>query len=628
MKRILVVDESEMVRETLALILGRSFAVVKRPFGQGTLSFENAEQGVDLLILGITPAFAAEASKLLSFAMRAPFAVLFLVDSKSAARSLEDSEHIGCLTKPFNPYELKEKVGQLLAHRPVLREVWSPVRDNRDERFARYLAFPYLTRSAASLAHRFAVSRLPILISGEIGCGQDRVARAMSILQGSVGPRVVLNGAEIGREYLAQKGREIFLDRAARESELTLLVENLDKMPQSAQSLLLDYLERAEESFNRTRVIATTHADLLEKLYQGEWLEALYRKLAALTLKLPPLRERREDIEILAAWFARDYAKDLGLGEASFSSGALDRLKNYLWFGNLGEMETVVARTLTIRRTPRIDTSDLIFDFMDQDSIIDEPEFEDRSSPPSETKRELKLVSADPAAATNGSSTAPPPENGRARFMELNTVIHELAHELKNPMVTIKTFAQLLGDRYEDEHFRSRFRDVVGHDIDRMDELLESMVEFANFPQPRKSAVSLEQKLRSALNEIGSECAKRDARFHWKGDGYSREIRADEAQLKYVLKNVLLAVLSQVRKGSEIEIDVQEQGCVTLSFSRELARVASITPYLSLLRTTDENVLPLRILLAQHVVEKNGGRLLVDQSDSEKDVLRMEFPIV
>ena len=625
MKRILVIDESEMVRETLALILGRSFVVVKKPFGQGALSFENAEPSVDLLILGITPAFTAESSKLLSFAMQAPFAVLFLVDSKSAARAIEDSERIGCLTKPFNPYELKEKVVQLLARRPVLRDVWSPVRGNREERFTRYLAFPYLTRSAASLVNRFAVSRLPILISGEIGCGQDRVARAICILQGGVEPRVVLNGAEIGREYLAEKAREISLGRTAHESELGLLVENLDNVPPSAQSLLLDYLERAEESFDRTRVVATTHADLLEKLYRGELLEGLYRRLATLTLKLTPLRERREDIETLAAWFARDYVRDLRLGDVSFSSGALERLKNYLWFGNLVEMETVIARTLTIRRTPRIDTSDLIFDFMDQDSIIEAAEFEDRSSASSETKRELTLVSAG-STVTNDLSAAS--ENGRSHALELSTVIHELAHELKNPMVTIKTFAQLLGDRYEDEHFRARFRDVVGHDIDRMDELLESMVEFADFSQPRKSVVSLEQKLRSALNEIASECAKHDARFRWKGDGYGRDIRSDEAQIKFVLKNVLLAVLSQVRKGSEIEIDVAEQGCVTISFSRELARLASITPYLSILRTADENVLPLRILLAKHIAEKNGGRMVVDQSDSEKDVLKMEFPIV
>jgi DNA-binding NtrC family response regulator len=626
MKRILVIDESEMVRETLALILGRSFVVVKRPFGRGALSFENADQGVDLLILGITPAFAADASNLLTFAMHAPFAVLFLVDSKSAARAMENSEHVACLTKPFNPYELKEKVGQLLARRSDFRDVLSPLREHHEDKLTRYLAFPYLTRSAASLAHRFAASRLPIMISGEIGCGQDRIARAICVLRGNIGPQLVLNGADIGRDYLGQKRLEISLGRRSPESEVTVLVENLDRMPQSAQSLLLDFLETGEESFDRWRVIATTNADLLEKLYRGELLEGLYRKLATLTLKLPPLRERREDIQTLVEWFARNYAKDLGLGEVSFSSGALEQLKNYLWFGNLAEMEMVIARTLTIRRNPRIDTMDLVFDFMDQDSIVDEAEIDDRSPAPSEPKKELKLVSAHPA--THGLSPAPSFDNGRSKSLELNTVIHELAHELKNPMVTIKTFAQLLGDRYQDEHFRARFQDVVSHDIDRMDELLETLVEFADFPQPRPSAVSLEQKLRSALSEIDSECAKRDTRFCWKGNDYSREIRTDEAQLKYVLKNVLLAILSQVKKGSEIEIDIQKQGCLSISFSRELARVTSIAPYLTGLKSPDESVLPLRILLAKHVVEKNGGRMMVDQSDTEKDLLRMEFPIV
>jgi signal transduction histidine kinase len=343
-------------------------------------------------------------------------------------------------------------------------------------------------------------------------------------------------------------------------------------------------------------------------------------------LKLPPLRERREDIPDLARWFARHYAKDLGFAEASFSSAALEQLKNYLWFGNLAEMEIVIARTLTIRRRPRIDTTDLIFDFMDQEAIVDEAEIDDRSPVPPEAKMELKLVSTHPA--TDGLSAAPLTDKGRTKSLELNAVIHELAHELKNPMVTIKTFAQLLGERYQDEHFRARFQDVVGHDIDRMDELLETMVEFANFPRPWISAVSLEQKLRSALDEIGSECAKRDARFRWKGNGYSREIRVDEAQLRYVLKNVLLAVVAQVKKGSEIEIEVQKQGCLMISFPRELARVVSIAPYLTASKSSNENILPLRILLAKHVVESNGGRMVIDQSDSERDLVTMEFPIV
>ena len=625
MKRILVIDESEMVRETLALILGRSFVVVKKPFGQGALSLENAEQGVDLLILGITPAFATEVSNLLSFAMRAPFAVLFLVDSKSAARAIEGSERVACLTKPFNPYELKEKVGQLLARRPVFRDVLTPARERREDKVGRYLVFPYLTRSAASLVHRFAASNLPLLISGEIGCGQDRIARALCGLQGNVGPRLVLNGADIDGDYLAQKGLKFSLDPKSPETDTTVVVENLDRMAPAAQPLLLDFLETGEERFDRWRVIATSNADLLEKVYRGELLEGLYRKVAMLTLKLPPLRERREDIEALASWFARDYANSLGLGEASLSSTALEQLKNYLWFGNLAEMEMVIARTLTIRRTPRIDAADIVFDFMDAEAILDEGDITAPSPMPPEGKTELKLVSAQPTA--KGLSPAPPSDNGRAKSLELSAVIHELAHELKNPMVTIKTFAQLLGERYQDEHFRARFQDVVGHDIDRMDELLEAMVEFADFPRPRVTAVSLEQKLRSALDEIDSECEKRNAQFRLKGNGYSREIRVDEAQLKYVLKNVLLAVLAQVKKGSEIEIEVQKQGCLTISFWREVARVASIAPYLTAAKSSNEDILPLRVLLAKHVAERNGGRIVIDQSASEKDLLTIEFPV-
>ena len=626
MKRILVIDESEMVRETLALILGRSFVVVKKPFGQGALSFENADQGVDLLILGITPAFAAEASKLLTFAMHAPFAVLFLVDSKSAARAIEDSERVACLTKPFNPYELKEKVGQLLARRTVFRDVQSPSREHREDKVSRYLSFPYLTRSAASLIHRFAASRLPILISGEIGCGQDRVARAICMLQGNTGLQVMLSGADIDINYLTEKGLKFSLDPKSRESDITVVIENLDRMAPSAQPLLLDFLETGEERFDHWRVIATTNADLSEKLYRGELLEGLYRKLTTLTLKLPPLRERREDIFDLAGWFARDCAKDLGLAEVNFSSGALERLKNYLWFGNLAEMETVIARTLTIRRRSRIDTSDIIFDFMDHEDVVDDSEVDDRSFSPLHTKNELKLVSAH--ATTESVSPTSSFEDRRATSPELSAVIHELAHELKNPMVTIKTFAQLLGERYEDEHFRARFQDVVGHDVDRMDELLETMVEFADFSAPRFCAVSFEQKLRSALDEVASECANRDVRFRWKGNGYSREIRVDEEQLKYVLKNVLVTILAQVKKGSEIEIEVQKHGSLIISFSREVERVASIAPYLTASKGSDQNTFPLRILLSKHLVERNGGRMMIDQSDREKDLVTMEFSLV
>ena len=626
-KRILVIEESEVVRETLALILGREFVVAKRPFGKGTFPFAETDRDVDLLILGVTPAIGKEPSSLLRFADRAPFAVLFLVDSKSAARAIEDRERIGCLAKPFSPYELKEKVGQLLARRNILSEALSHSGVEPQGDFTRYLEFPYLSRAAGSLVHRFAATGLPILISGEIGCGQERVARGIHFLGARFGSWILLHAAEINSAYLDQKSLQLSWCRSSEAPPVTLIIENVDQLSLSGQAELVNFLEEEEAKFGRCRLITTARVDILEKVYRDELLESLYYRLATLKLSLLPLRERREDVPAIASWFCQFYASYIGLGEVSLSAGANERLSNYLWFGNLNEMETVIARTLALQRKSWIEAADLIFDFSVAGELPELPAFKELVRSEAQEKSELETAKSR-TQIRNGLHTEARTENNHAQREDLSVLIHELAHELKNPMVTIKTFAQLLTDRYQDENFRARFQDVVGCDIERMDDLLELMIEFADFGQPRWNKLALQEKLRSALNEVTDECARRQAQIAWKGNGYSREIKADETQVKYVLKNVLLAVLSQARLASEIEINVEKQGCVAISYFREVGRVASITHYFDKSSSSpSDTVLPLRILLAKQLVERNGGNMILDYADSEKDLLKMEFLI-
>jgi DNA-binding NtrC family response regulator len=625
-KRILVIEESEVVRETLALILGREFVVAKRPFGKGVFSFAETDRDVDLLILGVTPAIGKEPSSLLRFADKAPFAVLFLVDSKSAARAIDDRERVGCLAKPFSPYELKEKVGQLLARRNILPEALSHPSVEAQGELSRYLEFPYLTRAAASLVHRFAATGLPILISGEIGCGQERVARGIHFLGARFGSWVSLHAVEINNAYLDQKSLQLSWCRSSEAPPVTLIIENVDWLSLSGQAELLDFLEEEEAKFGKCRLITTARVDILEKVYRDELLESLYYKLATLKLSLRPLRERREDVPAIASWFCQLYASHLGLEEVSLSAGANERLSNYLWFGNLNEMETVIARTLALQRKSWIEATDLIFDFSAAGELPELPAFEALVRSEAQEKSELERAES-LTQVRNGLHAETRAENSHSQREDLSVLIHELAHELKNPMVTIKTFAQLLTDRYQDENFRARFQDVVGCDIERMDDLLELMIEFADFTEPRWSKVPLQEKLRSVLNEVTNECARRQAQIRWKGNGYNREIKADEIHVKYVLKNVLLAVLSQAKMASEIEINVEKQGCVTISYFRE-ARVASITHYFDKSSSSpSESVLPLRILLAKQLVERNGGNMTLDYSDTEKDILKMEFLI-
>ena len=623
MKRILVIDESEVVRETLALVLEREFAVLKRPLVSRGISLADTREDVDLLIFGVTPHIGAEMAGLLRFAAQLPFAVLFLVESKSIARTIEAKAEVGCLAKPFNPFELHEKVGQLLARRSAFSEPGYVTRPGAPKDLTQYLGFPYLSRSAALLVRRFAATGLPLLLTGEIGCGQDRVAAGICSLDTVFGSPLFINAAEVREERLEQLSARLSLEAGFKEFPSVVVIQNLDNSSPAAQSLLLNFLQEGGGKADEVRYLSTANAELLKQVYRGEFLEALYYRLATLTLKLSPLRERQEDVPVMAEWIAGVYAKKLGLSEPHLSEDAKQRLSHYLWFGNVSELETVIARTLAFHRKPYMEAGDLIFDFS-------------ADPQPGERGNAADFVSGDARSGFEArepilevyTAPRPAPANGYGKTADLNVVIHELAHELKNPMVTIKTFAQLLGERYQDENFRSRFQEVVGNDIERMDDLLEMMLEFADFARPRLSKVALADKLRNALAEIHGECTKRQIRFEWKGNGDPRVIETDESQLEYILKNMLWVAVSEAKLGSQIDIDVSRHGTLLIRYLREGARVASISHYLSEpCSAVNEGISPLRVLLAKHLLERNGGQFTMDLSNGEEEILKLEFPI-
>lgn len=621
MKRILVIDESEVIRETLALILGREFAVFKKFLGAGGITLADTGADVDLVIIGVNPGIRAEAGRLLRFAAQVPCAVLFLVESRSATKLIEERETIGCLAKPFNPYELKQKVGTLLARAARLPKTPHLLRNPNDQSESRYLSFPFLSRPAASLVRRYAATRLPVLISGELGCGQERVVRAMCATTGDMASCFFMNGSLVDAEYLSDKGAQ--WSWQAGHAARTLVVEDLDKLSILSQSLLLGFIEELEATDADCRLLATSKADLLERVYRGEFLESLYYRVATLTLALVPLRERRQEIPTVADLFASHYGRILGLGDVTLSAAAQETLSNYLWFGNVNELETVLARSLAFWRKNRLDAADLMFDFA---SVVGAAESEVLEKPgPSENPESERSSWTPPKASPE---TLPGQINGVGKQADLKLLIHELAHELKNPMVTIKTFAQLLNERYHDEDFRSRFQHIVGSDIERMDDLLEVMIEFADFSQSYPHPVSLEQRLRHVLDEVRAQSIKRQTAVIWRGTDSAHLVLADEDQLAYLLRNVLLAVLAQTRSGTEVNVTSAEPGRLVFSFVREGARVASIRQYItSSNEEVEENILPLRLLLAKQLVERNGGKMIIEPSTGEREILTLEFPL-
>ncbi len=622
MKKILVIDESKAVRETLGVILGRDFAFVQRPLLENeSLSYPDEE--VDLLIIGVSPGLRSESSVLLKIASQVPFPVLFLVDSRSTLDLGEDPGRVDWLAKPFNPYELKEKVVRLLAkpHFPSKAQALPSLKKNQA---SRYIDFPYIPALVSTLAKRFALTPFPILIIGEAGCGQERVARAIYSLRDKVGPWLSAYPPKITKEYLLGEIAQLSQREKRFPQRLTLFFNRLETLPPSAQSSLLDFLEEEEEKGRQFWILSSSQVDLLEKVYRGDFLSPLYYRVATLTLRLPPLRERRGDLPSLAARLAEKYSEQLDLGKVSFSAEAIERLCDYLWFGNLDEMEAVIARTLAIHRKGTIEAPDLVLDIVpstEEDRSLLHPGAED------------KFVSEDQGGKK--ASIVPPAKekdllgvvgSSNDNFPDIRVLINELAHELKNPMVTIKTFAQLLRERFDDTDFRVRFQETVGGDIARMDHLLEALLDFSRFTDPAMERIFPYEQLRRVLEEILPECSKREATIRWGRRGETGEVFADEAQFRFAFKNVLWTVLGQLKPKGEIQIDVEGEGRVAVAYVREGEQMSPFSHYLDR-STVEEEALPLRMLLAKILLERNGGEIKVNHLDGGKVLIRAELRV-
>jgi polar amino acid transport system substrate-binding protein len=219
--------------------------------------------------------------------------------------------------------------------------------------------------------------------------------------------------------------------------------------------------------------------------------------------------------------------------------------------------------------------------------------------------------------------------NGRT--VNLTLLVHELAHELKNPMVTIKTFSQLLGDRYDDPVFRNRFREMVSGDIERMDELLENLLDFSRMGQPVRKAISLLEQLRLALEDVLPESKRAWVNKEFMNMHEDSEVLIDPEHLRYALKGVVRTALLEAKPKGEVDIHTEKGGILVISYAQEGGRVVSLAECLDPnARPTDVDGegMSLRVILAKMLLEQNGGIVKLESDDMGRVRVRLELPVV
>ena len=201
------------------------------------------------------------------------------------------------------------------------------------------------------------------MITGESGTGKELVARVLhDYSKRRNGPFVAINMAAIPRELIESElfghekgaftGAQSRTEGRFQQAEGgTLFLDEIGDMPMEAQTRLLRVLQEGEYTTigGRTpiktdvRIIAATHRELKTQIQQGLFREDLFYRLNVVPLRIPPLRERLEDIGDLVRHFLRQAAK-AGLGQKSIETAAIERIKRYHWPGNVRELENMVRR--------------------------------------------------------------------------------------------------------------------------------------------------------------------------------------------------------------------------------------------------------------------------------------------
>ena len=386
--RLLIVEDQEAIATQLRWALAKEYEVALAGDASTALRrLEELRPALVTLDLGLPPDAqgVSEGMRLLSeIIRRGPSSKVIVITGNGQEEAALEAIRLGALDyyqKPINLEEL-QVILQRAAHIHRL-EQGSDARQEEAEisgRFEDLLGASPRMRELFSLVERVAASSTTALIVGESGTGKELIARAIHLksprrkgpfvpINGGAIPETLLESELFGHEKGAFTGAHVRREgRVELANGGTLFLDEVGELPVSVQVKLLRFLQEREiervggrERISvDVRVIAATNTDLRKAIAEGSFREDLYYRLSVITLAVPPLRERGEDVLLLSNAFLRKFRQEVvGRRIRGFSPEALAALQAHSWPGNVRELENHIQRAVIVAAGPVITPADL-----------------------------------------------------------------------------------------------------------------------------------------------------------------------------------------------------------------------------------------------------------------------------
>jgi two-component system nitrogen regulation response regulator GlnG len=391
---VLLADDDDAIRAVLTQAFGRAGYEVRATSNAATLWRWVAEGHGDLVVTDVVLPDENVFEILPRMKKARPGLPIIVMSAKNTIMTAITAAERGAydyLPKPFDLNELLGLAAKALKHREAPQAA-APAGTAE--------LLPIIGRSPAMqdiyrVIARMTQTDLTVLITGESGTGKELVARALHDFgRRRKGPFVATNMAAIPRELIESElfghergaftgASQRFAGKFEQAQGGTLFLDEIGDMPMEAQTRLLRVLQQGEYTTvgGRTplkadvRIIAATHRDLRQLISHGLFREDLYFRLNVVPLRLPPLRERPDDIEDLASHFLTLCERE-GLPRKRLTREAIERLRRHRWPGNVRELENLIRRVAALYVDETI-TADLVERELDSGEVTTPPEFDD-----------------------------------------------------------------------------------------------------------------------------------------------------------------------------------------------------------------------------------------------------------
>ncbi|MGZ7032862.1 MAG: sigma-54-dependent transcriptional regulator [Thermoanaerobaculia bacterium] len=382
-QRILVVDDDPQIVAGLGALLEDEWDVKTATTGKVALT-TFADFSPDVVLLDVQLPDFSGIDLLHQFKMYSETVAVIMMSGEGALDRVIESMRLGAetfLQKPFEYEVLKLTLQQVSRMIATKRELMAFKRNETASAEKLAGGSPAITQ-VNDILPQIARAPSPVLIEGESGTGKGVLARLIHNRSPRArGPFVDLNCAGLSKELLESElfghERGAFTNAMNTKPGLfeiagdgTLFLDEIGEMEPTIQARLLKALE--EKRFRRVggvrdlsanfRLIAATNRDLAAETAAGRFRTDLYYRLNVVRVKMPPLRERLEDLPLLVAEILRPLGKELGRPVPPVSARAMKKLASYPWPGNVRELRNVLERALLTLGTDEVRTEDLVLE--------------------------------------------------------------------------------------------------------------------------------------------------------------------------------------------------------------------------------------------------------------------------